>query len=110
MGLWWMCRCCRCDLCGHVVAYLGKLKQCFGDASVCLLNFLSVSGFSWFSSRSICDGFDDMSELDKKAPIPQTAAEMQRMRKGRNLALLGIIVGLVVLFYVLTLVKVGGAS
>jgi len=51
-----------------------------------------------------------MSELDKKAPIPQTASEMQRMRKGRNLALLGIIVGLVVLFYVLTLVKVGGAS
>lgn len=51
-----------------------------------------------------------MSELDKQAPIPQTAAEMQRMRKGRNLFLLGIIVGLVVLFYVLTLVKVGGAS
>ena len=51
-----------------------------------------------------------MSEQDKKAPVPQTAAEMQRMRKGRNLALLGIIVGLVVLFYVLTLVKVGGAS
>lgn len=51
-----------------------------------------------------------MSELDKQAPIPKTAEEMQRMRRGRNLALLGIIVGLVVLFYVLTLVKVGGAS
>lgn len=41
---------------------------------------------------------------------PKTATEMQRMRKGRNLALLGIIAGLVVLFYVLTLVKIGGAS
>lgn len=41
---------------------------------------------------------------------PKTAAEMQRMRKGRNLVLLAIIAGLVVLFYVLTLIKVGGAS
>ena len=41
---------------------------------------------------------------------PKTASEMQRMRKGRNIVILGIIAGLVVLFYVLTLVKVGGAS
>ena len=41
---------------------------------------------------------------------PKTASEMQRMRKGRNFVILGIIAGLVVLFYVLTLVKVGGAS
>jgi len=41
---------------------------------------------------------------------PKTATEMQRMRKGRNLVLLGIIAGLVVLFYVLTLVKIGGVS
>jgi hypothetical protein len=41
---------------------------------------------------------------------PRTADEMQRMRKKRNLALLAIIAGLVLLFYVLTLVKVGGAS
>ena len=40
---------------------------------------------------------------------PKTASEMQRMRKGRNVVILGIIAGLVVLFYVLTLVKVGGA-
>ena len=40
----------------------------------------------------------------------KTASEMQRMRKGRNLVILGIIAGLVVLFYVLTLVKIGGAS
>ena len=48
--------------------------------------------------------------MDNQAPTPKTAEEMQRMRKGLNLALLGIIAGLVVLFYVLTLVKVGGAS
>ena len=41
---------------------------------------------------------------------PKTASEMQSMRKGRNLVLLGIIVGLAALFYVLTLVKIGGAS
>ena len=41
---------------------------------------------------------------------PKTASEMQRMRKGRNLIILGIIAGLVALFYVLTLVKIGGAS
>ena len=41
---------------------------------------------------------------------PKTANEMQQMRKGRNLVLLAIIAGLAVLFYVLTLIKVGGAS
>jgi hypothetical protein len=35
---------------------------------------------------------------------------MQQMRKKRNLALVGVIAGLVVLFYVLTLVKIGGAT
>ena len=41
---------------------------------------------------------------------PRTADEMQQMRKKRNVVLLAIIAGLVLLFYVLTLVKVGGAS
>ena len=41
---------------------------------------------------------------------PKTASEMQRMRKGRNFVILGIVAGLVVLFYVLTLVRIGGAS
>jgi hypothetical protein len=41
---------------------------------------------------------------------PKTADEMQQMRKKRNHALLAVIAGLVVLFYLLTLVKVGGAS
>ena len=41
---------------------------------------------------------------------PKTASEMQRMRKGRNFVILGIIAGLVILFYLLTLVRIGGAS
>ncbi|WP_443646224.1 hypothetical protein [Candidatus Ponderosibacter sp. Uisw_141_02] len=41
---------------------------------------------------------------------PKTGVEMQQMRKKRNLALVGVIAGLVVLFYVLTLVKIGGAT
>ena len=41
---------------------------------------------------------------------PKTGVEMQQMRKKRNFALLAVIAGLVLLFYVLTLVKVGGAS
>ena len=40
----------------------------------------------------------------------KTGAEMKQMRKKRNLALVGVIAGLVVLFYVLTLVKIGGAT
>lgn len=51
-----------------------------------------------------------MTMQDKQTQTPRTAEDMQRMQKGRNLAVLGIIVGLVVLFYVLTLVKIGGAS
>jgi hypothetical protein len=46
----------------------------------------------------------------KRSLQPKTANEMQQMRRKRNLALLAIIAGLVLLFYVLTLVKVGGAS
>lgn len=41
---------------------------------------------------------------------PKTATEMQQMRKKRNIALLAVIGGLVLLFYVLTLVKIGGAT
>ena len=43
-------------------------------------------------------------------PQPKTAEEMQKMRRSRNLALLGAIVLLVVLFYALTIVRVGGGS
>ena len=41
---------------------------------------------------------------------PKTANEMQAMRKGRNIALLAVICGLVLLFYLLTLVKIGTGS
>ncbi len=41
---------------------------------------------------------------------PKTAEEMQKMRRSRNLALLGAIVLLVVLFYALTIVRVGSGS
>ncbi len=41
---------------------------------------------------------------------PKRASEMLQMRKKRNFALLAVIAGLVLLFYLLTLVKVGGAS
>jgi hypothetical protein len=47
--------------------------------------------------------------MDRR-PQPKTAHEMQQMRKGRNLALLAVICGLVLLFYVLTLVKIGTGS
>ena len=41
---------------------------------------------------------------------PKTGKEMQAMRKKRNLVLLAVISGLVLLFYVLTLVKISGAT
>ncbi len=43
-------------------------------------------------------------------PQPKTAEELQKMRRSRNLALLGAIVLLVVLFYALTIVRVGSGS
>ena len=43
-------------------------------------------------------------------PQPMTAEEMQKMRRSRNLALLGAIVLLVLLFYALTIVRVGSGS
>mgnify|MGYP000196678071 FL=1 len=41
---------------------------------------------------------------------PKTADDMVRMRKGRNQAILGAIAGLAVLFFVLTIVRMGGAT
>jgi len=35
-------------------------------------------------------------------------SEQHRRNRGRNLALLAVLVGLVVLFYVITLVRMGG--
>ena len=42
--------------------------------------------------------------------VKKTAEEMQAMRKGRNVALLLAIAGLAVLFFVLTIVRIGGAG
>ena len=41
---------------------------------------------------------------------PKTADDMVRMRKGRNRTILGAIAGLAVLFFVLTIVRMGGAT
>ena len=41
---------------------------------------------------------------------PRTADDMVRMRKGRNRAILAAIAGLALLFFVLTIVRMGGAT
>ena len=43
-------------------------------------------------------------------PEPKTADEMVKMRKSRNLALVLAIAGLAVLFFILTIVRMGGAT
>ena len=48
--------------------------------------------------------------MEQPRSQPRTASEMQRMRRGRNLVLLAIIVVLAALFFALTLVRVGGGS
>ena len=41
---------------------------------------------------------------------PKTADEMVRMRRTRNIALVAAIAGLAVLFFALTIVRMGGAT
>ena len=41
---------------------------------------------------------------------PKTAEEMVKMRRGRNFAIVGLIAGLAVLFFVLTIVRMGAAT
>lgn len=41
---------------------------------------------------------------------PKTADEMVRMRRTRNIALVAAIAGLAVLFFVMTIVRMGGAT
>ena len=43
-------------------------------------------------------------------PEPKTAQEMWAMRKSRNYWVLGLIVGLVVLFYLITILRMAGAT
>ena len=47
---------------------------------------------------------------DTNRPEPKTAAEMLAMRKSRNYWVLGCIVGLVVLFYLITILRMAGAA
>lgn len=55
-----------------------------------------------------------MSDNKKNQPVnkvePKTAQEMWAMRKSRNYWVLGLIVGLVVLFYLITILRMAGAS
>ena len=45
---------------------------------------------------------DFMSEL-----TPKTAEELKQLRKRKNLVVLGLIFGMVVLFYIITVVRIG---
>ena len=43
-------------------------------------------------------------------PEPKTAKEMLAMRKSRNFWVLGLIFGLAILFYLITILRMAGAS
>ena len=49
-------------------------------------------------------------QIATKRPEPKTGAEMQQMRKSRNFWVLGLIVGLAVLFYLITILRMAGAN
>lgn len=52
-----------------------------------------------------------MTKSDKQTQNePKTAAEMLAMRRARNYWVLGCIVGLVVLFYLITILRMAGAE
>ena len=80
------------------------------DAFVCVFDHLSILVVFRSYYRSRCRQLPNRGSLMERSRQPKTAVEMQQMRKKRNLALLAVIAGLALLFYVLTLVKVGGAS
>jgi hypothetical protein len=44
-------------------------------------------------------------EQDPPRPTPHEAAEMRRRRRGRNIALIIVLVALAALFYAITIVK-----
>jgi hypothetical protein len=50
----------------------------------------------------------DKPERDQPEPAPMRSADLIRQRRGRNLALLGALIGFVVLIYLLALAKLGG--
>ncbi len=46
-----------------------------------------------------------MSKQTETPQEPRTGAEMQQMRRKRNLTLIGLIFGLAVLFYLITILR-----
>ncbi|MGC6516675.1 MAG: hypothetical protein ACON49_01440 [Candidatus Puniceispirillaceae bacterium] len=53
---------------------------------------------------------DKQQQTTNQKPEPKTGAEMQAMRRSRNFWVLGLIVGLAVLFYLVTILRMAGAS
>ena len=51
-----------------------------------------------------------MADDKKQKQEPKTGAEMQAMRKSRNFWVLGLIMGLAVLFYLITILRMAGAN
>ncbi len=53
-----------------------------------------------------------MTATSEKTPVEpakrETEREIRKRVRGKNLALVGVLVGLVVLFYVMTIVRMGG--
>ena len=47
----------------------------------------------------------DPMEQDPPRPTPKQAAEMRRRRRGRNIALLIVLIALAALFYAISIVK-----
>lgn len=50
------------------------------------------------------------SKSPQEPPRGETEAELRKRVRGKNLALVAVLAGLVVIFYVLTLVRMGGGS
>ena len=53
---------------------------------------------------------DNKPSANNAKPEPKTGAEMQAMRKSRNYWVLGLIMGLAVLFYLITILRMAGAE
>lgn len=53
---------------------------------------------------------DNKPAANNTKPEPKTGTEMQAMRKSRNYWVLGLIMGLAVLFYLITILRMAGAE
>jgi hypothetical protein len=52
----------------------------------------------------------DIVGQDSKAERRKKGSEMHRRQRGKNIAVLLLLVGMVALFYVLTIVRMGGSG